>query len=114
MTDFENKLVLHQYDRFPYPERNPADERVRLISTWLDDLRMLNHHCFRGAQSFGAGFRVLVAGGGTGDGTVFLAEQLRGLDAEVVHLDISRVAMEIARERVRLRGLTNAARAAIA
>jgi SAM-dependent methyltransferase len=68
---------------------------------------MVNHHCFRGARSFGDRFRVLVAGGGTGDGTVFLAEQLRGLDAEIVHLDISRAAMEIARERVRLRGLPN-------
>ena len=67
---------------------------------------MINHHCFRGARSFSDGFRVLVAGGGTGDGTVFLGEQLRGLDAEVIHLDISRAAMQIARERVALRGLS--------
>ena len=106
MASTENPSVKQQYDRFPYPERNPADERTRLISTWLDDLRMVNHHCFRGARSFADGFRVLVAGGGTGDGTVFLAEQLRGLEAEVVHLDISRTAMDLARERVRLRGLT--------
>ena len=107
MTPAENPLVQKQYDAFPYPERNPADERSRLISTWLDDLRMVNHHCFGGAHSFRGGFRVLVAGGGTGDGTVFLAEQLRGLDAEVVHLDISRAALDIARERVRLRDLRN-------
>jgi SAM-dependent methyltransferase len=68
---------------------------------------MVNHHCFRGERSFDDGFRVLVAGGGTGDGTVFLGEQLRGRRAEVVHLDISRAAMDIARERVRLRGLDN-------
>ena len=103
----ENPQVRRQYERFPYPERKPEDERTRLIGTWLDDLRMLNHHCFRGVRTFSDGFRALVAGGGTGDGTVFLAEQLRGLDAEVVHLDISRAAMDVARERVRLRGLTN-------
>ena len=109
MSNGENPRVREQYERYPYPERNPADDRVRLIGTWLDDLRMVNHHCFRGARSFDDGFRVLVAGGGTGDGTVFLAEQLRGLGAEVVHLDVSRAAMEIARERVRLRQLTNVA-----
>jgi len=107
MSSDVNPLVRRQYERFPYPERKPEDEPKRLIGTWLDDLRMLNHHCFRGARTFNDRFRALVAGGGTGDGTVFLAEQLRGLDAEVVHLDISRAAMDIARERVRLRGLTN-------
>jgi SAM-dependent methyltransferase len=107
MAAGENPRVHQQYERYPYPERKPDDEPSRLISTWLDDLRMVNHHCFRGARSFNDGFRVLVAGGGTGDGTVFLGEQLRELDAEVVHLDISRAAMDIARERVRLRGLTN-------
>jgi ubiquinone/menaquinone biosynthesis C-methylase UbiE len=107
MAANENPSVKRQYDRFPYPERDPADERTRLVSTWLDDLRMVNHHCFRGARSFADGFRVLVAGGGTGDGTVFLAEQLRTLNAEVVHLDVSRTAMDIARERAKQRGLTN-------
>jgi SAM-dependent methyltransferase len=107
MAATANPQVQRQYERFPYPERKPEDERARLIGTWLDDLRMVNHHCFRGARSFTDGFRVLVAGGGTGDGTVFLAEQLRGLDAEVVHLDISRAAIDIARQRVRLRGLSN-------
>src|SRR5262249_19244677 len=99
----EDPRVRQQYERFPYPERKPEDEKGRLIGTWLDDLRMVNHHCFRGADSFNDGFRVLVAGGGTGDGTIFLAEQLRDLRAEVVHLDVSRAAMDIARERARLR-----------
>lgn len=107
MNSGDDPRVRQQYERFPYPERNPADEKTRLISTWLDDLRMLNHHCFRGERSFDDDFRVLVAGGGTGDGTIFLAEQLRGRRAEVVHLDLSRAAMDIARERVRLRDLDN-------
>ena len=107
MSAGDDPRVRQQYERFPYPERKPADEATRLISTWLDDLRMVNHHCFRGERSFDDGFRVLVAGGGTGDGTVFLAEQLRRRRAEVVHLDISRAAMDIARERVRLRQLDN-------
>lgn len=99
--------VHAQYEALPYPERDPDEERTRLIGTWLDDLALLNHRCFRGRRDFTASFRVLVAGGGTGDGTIFLAEQLRGTAGRVVHLDISRASMEIAQRRAALRGLDN-------
>ena len=96
--------VRAQYERFPYPPRDPADERVRIIGTWLDNLDILNHHCFRGARRFDRGFRVLVAGGGTGDGSIFLAHQLRDTDAEVVHLDVSAAAIDVARRRAAVNG----------
>jgi SAM-dependent methyltransferase len=49
-----------------------------------------------------------VGGGGTGDQTIFLAEQLRfNRNAEIVHLDISAKATEIARRRAEVRRLTN-------
>jgi len=44
-----------------------------------------------------------VAGGGTGDHTIFLAEQLREYDASVTCIDISRASLEIARKRGRIR-----------
>lgn len=100
--------VTAQYEALPYPPRNPADEDKRLIGTWLDDLDLLNHHCFCGERKFDAGFRVLIAGGGTGDGTIFIAEQLRerGIKgARVVHLDLSASAIDIARARAQRRGL---------
>ena len=99
--------VKRQYETLPYPPRNPQDERQRLVQTWLEDLPMINHHCFAGRQSFKKGFRALVAGGGTGDATIYLAEQLRGTDAEVVHLDISHASIALAQERAKIRGLTN-------
>jgi len=99
--------VKNQYEALPYPARDPADEGKRLILTWLDDLPMLNHYCFAGRRSFARGFRVLVAGGGTGDGTIFLAEQLRHTDAQIVHLDMSGASLAIARERAALRKLGN-------
>jgi SAM-dependent methyltransferase len=99
--------VREQYESLPYPARDPADERKRLLRTWLDDLPMINHYGFAGRQSFGRDFRVLVAGGGTGDATIFLAEQLRGTDAQVVHLDLSDASLAIARKRAEVRGLTN-------
>ena len=99
--------VRAQYEALPYPPRNPADESKRLIRTWLDSLPMINHHGFAGGQSFGQGFRVLVAGGGTGDGTIFLAEQLRNTDAQIVHLDFSEASLSIAQQRAQQRGLNN-------
>src|SRR5690349_22036008 len=99
--------VRDLYEALPYPERDPADESKRLLRTWLDDLPMLNHYGFAGRRAFGAGFRVLVAGGGTGDATVFLAEQLKAGGAEVVHLDVSATSLGIAKRRAEARGLAN-------
>jgi cyclopropane fatty-acyl-phospholipid synthase-like methyltransferase len=52
---------------------------------------------------------VLVAGGGTGDATVMLAQQLAdaGGPAEIVHVDLSDASLGLAEARVRARGLTN-------
>ncbi|HKW79701.1 MAG TPA: methyltransferase [Casimicrobiaceae bacterium] len=99
--------VQDQYERFPYPLRDPAEENERIIRTWLDDLPMINQYCFGGRRRFDRGFRALVAGGGTGDGTIYLAEQLRDTEAEIVHVDISAASNRIARERAAVRGLRN-------
>ncbi|MGE0407994.1 MAG: class I SAM-dependent methyltransferase [Amphiplicatus sp.] len=108
MTESENylKAVRAQYEELPYPRRNPEDEKKRLISTWGDRLDYLNHFGFEGRMK-PAGFRVLDAGGGSGDASVFLAEQLRDRDGHVVHLDLSEASIAVARERARLRGLDN-------
>src|SRR5690348_2765115 len=79
--------VRAQYEDYPYPARDPADEKRRLIPPVIDCLDALNHYCFSGRKDFRKDFRVLVAGGGTGDSVVFLAEQLRGTKAEIVYLD---------------------------
>jgi len=99
--------VRSQYEALPYPPRKPSEESQRLLRTWLEDLAMINHYCYAGRQDFRKGFRVLVAGGGTGDATIFLAEQLKDTNAEIVHLDFSSASMEIARERASIRKLTN-------
>ena len=99
--------VRAQYEALPYPARDPADESRRLLRTWLDDLPMINHYCFGGRQSFAHGFRVLVAGGGTGDASIFLAEQLKHTDAHIVHLDFSAASLAVAKARGTARGLNN-------
>jgi SAM-dependent methyltransferase len=106
-TSHDVPQVRQQYEDLPYPPRDPKDEKSRLIRTWLDALPMINHYCFAGKQDFRDRFRVLVAGGGTGDATIFLAEQLRRTNAEIVHLDLSKASIEVARQRARVRGLDN-------
>ena len=100
-------VVREQYEVLPYPARDPADEKKRLLRTWLDDLPMIGHYCFAGRQPLDDGFRVLVAGGGTGDATIFLAEQLRNTKARVVHLDLSTASLGIAKRRAEVRALAN-------
>lgn len=99
--------VRSQYEALPYPPCNPEDDHHRLDRTWLEVLPMLNHYCFGGKQSFQNHFRVLVAGGGTGDATIFLAEQLRHTNADIVHLDMSTASIAIAQRRAEIRGLSN-------
>ena len=99
--------VRSQYEALPYPPRDPQDEKRRLLGTWHDSLGLINHYCFAGRCAFGGDFRTLVAGGGTGDSAIFLAEQLDARGGEVVYLDISTASMEIAKARAAARGLKN-------
>ena len=105
MTSDPSHKIRAQYDAYPYPPRNPEDDRVRLLPTMLDALPSINHYCFAGRGDFRRDFRVLVAGGGTGDATVYLADQLRETSATVVHYDLSENAMRVARARAAARGL---------
>ncbi|WP_394355825.1 class I SAM-dependent methyltransferase [Candidatus Trichorickettsia mobilis] len=99
--------VQEQYQEYPYPLRYPEDENKRLISTIGDCLAVLNHYLYRGREDFKSGFRVLVAGGGTGDSLIFLGEQLKDAGAEITYLDFSFASMEIAQKRAAVRGLKN-------
>lgn len=100
--------VKAQYEDLPYPPRNPEDEKDRLLSTQTEYLGMINHMCFQGKRDFSKGFRCLVAGGGTGDATIFLAEQLKDYaGVEVIHVDLSTASIAICKERAKIRELTN-------
>lgn len=109
MADDANylKKVREHYEQFPYPRRNPAFERDRLFMTVLEAFDRLNYYCYGGARKFDGSFRVLIAGGGTGDAAMALAEQMRGRGSDVVYLDMSEASMGVAQQRARVRGLTN-------
>jgi SAM-dependent methyltransferase len=101
--------VRAQYEAYPYPPRDPRDEAKRLIEGSPSHLLEINHYVFAGRRDFTQPFRALVAGGGTGDGAIMLAQHLadRAAPAEVVYLDLSQSARAIAEARAKARGLTN-------
>lgn len=96
-----------QYEAYPYPARDPADERKRLIAGAPSHILEIDHYLFAGRRDFARPFRALFAGGGTGDGTIMLAQQLAdlGAPAEIIHLDPSSAAQGIAAARAKVRGL---------
>ena len=98
-----------QYEAYPYPPRDPADEKKRLIMGSPSHIAEINHYLFAGRRDFSKPFRALVAGGGTGDAAIMLAQQLadEGAAGEVTYLDLSQSSADIARARASARGLTN-------
>jgi SAM-dependent methyltransferase len=101
--------VHEHYEALPYPPRDPRDEARRLVTGSPSRLDELNHYVFAGARDFSKPFRALVAGGGTGDAAIMLAQQLAdaGSDAEVVYLDWSKATRGVAESRAAVRKLTN-------
>lgn len=99
--------VRDQYEAYPYPQRDPADENKRLIVGSPSDVREIDHYLFAGRRDWRQPFTALIAGGGTGDALVMMAQQLadRGAPAELHYLDLSEAAARIARARIEARGL---------
>lgn len=109
MTSIDDR-VREQYESYPYPHRDPKDEHKRLIEGSPSDLDEIRHYVFGGRLDLERPFRALVAGGGTGDAAIMLAQHLASAgarDAEVVYLDLSTASRRIAEARAVERGLTN-------
>ncbi|MEP4378344.1 MAG: class I SAM-dependent methyltransferase [Alphaproteobacteria bacterium] len=104
-----DRLVQSQYESYPYPKRNPEDEKTRLIAGSPSNLFELNHYVFGGMRDLSQPLRALVAGGGTGDAVIMLAQHMRdaGVPGEVVHLDLSGPSQAVAKARAAVRGLEN-------
>lgn len=109
MTDSTDAQLAAQYEAYPYPARDPKEEAKRLIIGSPSHLREIDYWVFGAQRPQSAPLRALVAGGGTGDGTIMLATHLarRGNAGRVTYLDRSAAAMRIARARAEARGLAN-------
>lgn len=101
------KVVQEHYEDYPYPLRNPEDERTSIQIVEGEFLGQLNHWLYSGRQDFKQNFRILIAGGGTGDASTFLGEQLKNTNAEIVYIDFSKASLDIAQKRAEIRNLKN-------
>jgi len=101
--------VRAQYESLPYPARDPRDEAIRLITGTPSHVLEINHYLFSGRLNFARPFRALVAGGGTGDACIMLAQQLadRRCPGEVIYLDLSQASRTVCEARAKARGLRN-------
>ncbi len=99
--------VSEQYEAYPYPERDPADEKKRLITGSPSHPLEMDHFLWGGMRDWSRPLRALVAGGGTGDALIQLAAVLTAARKpyEITYLDLSRASRKIAEERARARGL---------
>lgn len=100
--------VRDQYEAFPYPERDPKDERRRLVTGSPSLPQEIDHFVFGGQRDWSRPLRILVAGGGTGDGLIQIATLLAraGRPYEAVYVDLSKAARRVAEARARVRGLS--------
>jgi SAM-dependent methyltransferase len=107
MTDLPDARLAAQYEAYPYPARDPRDEATRLVIGSPSHLREVDHWVFGARRSRSLPLRALAAGGGTGDGTIMLAQHLTrdGRPGSVTWLDRSTRALGIARGRAERRGL---------
>ncbi|MFZ1728267.1 MAG: class I SAM-dependent methyltransferase [Albidovulum sp.] len=99
--------VAAQYEAYPYPERDPADERKRLITGSPSHPLEIDHFVFGGMRDWAKPFRALVVGGGTGDALIQMAAVLTaaGRVYEITYVDLSRASRAVAEARARVRGL---------
>jgi SAM-dependent methyltransferase len=109
MQDATDTRLAAQYEAYPYPARDPRDEAKRLIVGSPSHLLEIDHWVFGARRPAATPLRALMAGGGSGDGTMMLAQQMAsaGRPGEVVWLDRSAAARKVAEERAAVRGLGN-------
>jgi len=115
LEEIQKKFITKPYPPFGddkmeeervYYQDSDKNKKIKVIQPNLL-LEELNHYLYKGKEDFKSGFRVLSAGGGTGDNVLFLAEQLNHTNAQIVYIDFSKASMEIAQERAKIRHLSN-------
>ncbi len=109
MSDATDAQLAAQYEAFPYPRRDPRDEARRLIVGSPGHLCEIDYWIYGARRPASRPLRALFAGGGTGDGTLMLAQQMTtaARAGSVTWLDRSAASLRIAQARAAARGLTN-------
>src|SRR5271165_2043351 len=98
MTDDTDRHLASQYEAYPYPPRDSREEAKRLVVASPGHMREVDHWIFGARRPASQPLRALIAGGGTGDATILLAQQLvtAGRPGQVTWLDRSAASRRIA------------------
>jgi SAM-dependent methyltransferase len=109
MSDAADAALAAQYEAYPYPQRDPRDEAKRLIVGSPSHLREIDHWIFGAARPATQPMHALMAGGGSGDATIMLAQQMAsaGRPGSVTWFDRSAAARIVAGARAAARSLEN-------
>lgn len=109
MSDTSDTRLAEQYETYPYPARDPRDEARRLIVGSPGHLREVDYWGFGARRPAARPLHALFVGGGTGDGTIMLAQQMAraGRPGSVTWLDRSAASLKVARARAQARRLAN-------
>ncbi len=109
MSDAADAALAAQYEAYPYPQRDPRDEAKRLIVGSPSHLREVDHWIFGARRPATRALNALMAGGGSGDATLMLAQQMAtaGRPGSVTWFDRSAAARKVAGARVAARSLGN-------
>src|ERR1700760_1305894 len=109
MIDATDTRLAQQYEAYPYPRRDPRDEAKRLIIGSPGHFREIDYWVFGARRPASRPLNALIAGGGTGDATIMLAQQMTraARPGSVTWLDRSAASLKIARERASVRSLSN-------
>jgi len=107
--DPTDRRVAEQYEAYPYPPRDPAREAQALIVGSPSHLAEVDHWVFGAARPASRPLNALIAGGGTGDAAIMLAQHMAdaGRAGTVTYLDRSAASRRIAEARAQARGLGN-------
>jgi SAM-dependent methyltransferase len=99
--------VCEQYEAYPYPERSPVEEKIRLVTGSPSHPVEIDHFIFGGCRDWRKPIKILVAGGGTGDALIMIAQLLknRAVPAEIHYIDPAKASRKIAEDRAHFRGL---------
>ena len=93
------------YGEFPYPPRNPREEKNGLILFPKHEETNLLRSTIFGGSDLPLPFRAAIIGGGTGDATLALAiglvRQGRGKNSTILHVDLSQASIDVAKARIR-------------
>ena len=109
MKNDENRAIGAFYERFPYPPPR-GDDAPSGAAPPPSDLGVIQQYVYAGPVPSSRPFRVLVAGGGTGDAIVSLVHQARArsIDITIDYMDLSETSLGIAKRRAKALGVDTA------